>query len=101
MLVGGNKRGFEATFGVVSYTNSTQVFCLVPLLGPLIAAIYNLFLWIIGFRESHRIGTGRAALAVFLPLILVTVVILIVIFMFLLPLITSQTQMMMQRPPMF
>ena len=101
MVVGGDKRGFEATFRVVSYSTSTQVLSLLPLLGWLIAPIYSLVLFIIGFRESHRIGTGRAAFAVLLPLILVTVLILIVIFMILLPLITSQTQMMMQRPPTF
>jgi hypothetical protein len=91
MLVGGNKKGFEATFRVVAYSNSTQVFSVLPLLGGMIAVIYNIILWIIGFRESHQISTAKATFAVFLPLILITFLILIAIFMFLLPFITSHT----------
>ena len=101
MLVGGNKRGFEATFRVVAYSNSTQVFSVLPVLGGLIAIIYNLILWTIGFRESHQISTAKAAFVVFLPLIIVTVLILMAIFMFLLPFISSQTQIFMQPPPRF
>ncbi len=68
-LVGGNRRGFEATFRVIAYSWSTQVFSLIPFIGGLIIPIYTLVIEIIGLRESHGIGTGRAALAVFLPLI--------------------------------
>ncbi|MBW1996748.1 MAG: YIP1 family protein [Deltaproteobacteria bacterium] len=100
MLVGGSKRGFEATFRVLAYTNSTQVFSILPLLGGFIAGIYNIVLWIIGFRESHRTTTGRAALAVFLPLIVIIVLISIA-FAILIPIIISQTHMMMQQPPKF
>lgn len=101
MVVGGNQRGFESTFRVMSYTNSTQVFSIVPILGGLISVIYMTVLLIIGFRESHRISTGRSALAVFLPLIVVTVLIVLIIFMILIPFLTSQTQMLMQQPPRF
>ena len=69
MVVGGNRRGFEATFRVIAYSWSTQIFALIPVLGGIITTIYALIIEIIGLRESHRIGTGRAALAIFLPLI--------------------------------
>lgn len=101
MIVGGSKRGFEATFRVVAYTNSTQIFIILPFLGGLIAGIYNLVLWIIGFRESHRTTTGRAFIAVFLPMVIVTIFIVILIAAVLIPLIASLPQLMQQQPPPF
>ncbi len=71
MVVGGNRRGFEATFRVIAYSWSTQVFALIPFVGSLIIPIYDLIIVIIGLRESHGIGTGRAALAIFLPIIVI------------------------------
>ncbi|MFQ6078646.1 MAG: YIP1 family protein [Thermodesulfobacteriota bacterium] len=67
MVVGGNRRGFEATFRVIAYSWSTQLFALIPLVGSLIIPIYALAIEVIGLREGHGIGTGRAVLAVFLP----------------------------------
>ena len=69
MMVGGNRRGFEATFRVIAYSWSTQIFTLVPFFGSFIVPIYVLVIEIIGLRESHGIGSGRAALAIFLPFI--------------------------------
>ncbi len=77
-VVGGNRRGFEATFRVIAYSWSTQIFSLIPFAGSLIIPIYALVIEIIGLRESHGIGTGRAALAVFLPFF--AIVLLFVIF---------------------
>jgi hypothetical protein len=77
MVVGGNRRGFEATFRVIAYSWSTQIFALIPFLGGFITTIYALIIEVIGLRESHRIGTGRAALAIFLPLIVVAVLFVI------------------------
>jgi hypothetical protein len=73
MIVRGNKKGFESTFRVVAYAMSVQVFTIIPFLGGLVAWIWALVLGVIGFRESHGISTGRAALAVFLPLIVILV----------------------------
>lgn len=77
MLVGGNRRGFEATFRVIAYSWSTQIFALVPLIGSFIIPIYSLVIEIIGLRESHGISTGRAALAIFLPFIVVIALLVI------------------------
>ena len=68
-IVGGNRRGFEATFRVIAYAGATDIFSIIPFIGSLIAFIYALIIAVIGLRESHGIGTGRAALAVFLPII--------------------------------
>ncbi len=77
MVVGGNRRGFEATFRVIAYSWSTQIFALVPLIGSFIIPIYSLVIEIIGLRESHGTSTGRAALAIFLPLIVLVAIVVI------------------------
>ena len=71
MIVGGNRKGFEATFRAISYSYSAQLFNIVPFIGNLIGGIYLLILTIIGVREGHDISTGKAVLAVLLPLIVV------------------------------
>jgi hypothetical protein len=71
MIVGGNQKGFEATFRVIAYAMGTQIFGIIPLLGGVIGAIWALSIEIIGIRESHHISTGRAALAVFLPIMII------------------------------
>jgi hypothetical protein len=102
ILVGGNRRGLDATFRVVAYTQSAQIFTLIPILGVFIYLIYTPILLAIGFKESHQINTGKAVFAVLLPAIIVLAVGIIVAVMFV-PLILSLIpQMMMpQQPPGF
>jgi hypothetical protein len=102
ILVGGNRRGLDATFRVVAYTQSAQIFTLIPILGVFIYFIYTPILLAIGFKESHQINTGKAVFAVLLPAIIVLAVGIIVAVMFV-PLILSLIpQMMMpQQPPGF
>jgi hypothetical protein len=69
MVVGGNKKGFQTTFRAISYAFSGNLFAIIPFIGSTIGGIYFLILTIIGLRESHTISTGKAVLAVFLPLI--------------------------------
>jgi hypothetical protein len=77
--VGGKKKGFETTFRAFSYANSARLFYaipffIIPFLAPILyfaLNIYHLVLIIIGVRESHGISTGRAVLAVLLPLIVI------------------------------
>ncbi|MBE2181553.1 MAG: YIP1 family protein [Chthoniobacterales bacterium] len=70
MIVGGATRPFEATFRVLCYANgAAAVLQLLPGCGALIAAVWTIVVEIIGLAEVHNIGKGRAALAVFLPLI--------------------------------
>jgi hypothetical protein len=86
MVVGGNRRGFEATFRVIAYSWATYVFTVVPFVGGFIIPIYALALEIIGLRESHGIGSGRAALAALLPLIVMAALVVIGVTFFLLKL---------------
>ncbi|MBN1253909.1 MAG: YIP1 family protein [Deltaproteobacteria bacterium] len=98
LIVGAGKRGFEVTFRVVAYTSSAQVFGIMPVVGGFIAFIYYLFLLTIGFRESHRTTTGRALIAVLLPIIVFAF--LGIAFAIIIPLfLASQGPMMPEQPP--
>lgn len=68
-IVGGNKKGFGATFRAISYSFCGYLFGILPLLGSPIGGIYKLILTVIGVREGHEISTGKAVLAIFLPVI--------------------------------
>jgi hypothetical protein len=70
MIVGGAKQSFETTFRVVCFSGgSVNPLQLIPICGGLIAFVWGLVLYCIGLARSHEIETGRAVLAVLLPLI--------------------------------
>jgi hypothetical protein len=70
MLVGGANKTFEATFRVISFSQgSTAPLQLVPCCGGLVALVWFLVASCIGVARTHEIDTGRAALAVLLPII--------------------------------
>jgi hypothetical protein len=74
-IIGGAREGFEATLRVYSYSaGSTSLFQLVPICGGLVGTIWLLVLQITGLSRAHGISTGKAALAVLLPLALCCVV---------------------------
>ena len=69
-LVGGARRTFETTFRVVCFAaGSTYPLMIVPICGGLIAGIWCLVAECIGLARAHQTTTGRAVLAIFLPLI--------------------------------
>jgi hypothetical protein len=70
MIVGGAKQSFETTFRVVAFSQgSTGPLQMVPVCGGIIAGIWALVLNCIGLARAHETETGRAVLAVLLPLI--------------------------------
>lgn len=70
LLVGGANETFNTTFSVVCYSfGSTALLQVVPGCGSVIGFIWSLVALTIGFTKAHSITTGRALLAVFLPLI--------------------------------
>jgi hypothetical protein len=70
MIVGGAKQSFETTFRVVCFSGgSINPLQVIPICGGLIAFVWGLVLYCIGLARSHEIETGRAVLAVLLPLI--------------------------------
>jgi hypothetical protein len=73
MILGGNKKGFEATFRAIAYSFSSHLWYIIPFLGALVGTVYMIVLAIIGVRETHATSTGRAVFAVLLPPVLVIV----------------------------
>jgi hypothetical protein len=70
MLVGGANRSFETTFRVACFTGgSANLFSMIPMCGGFIALIYSIVLYCIGLSRAHPTTTGKALLAIFLPLI--------------------------------
>jgi hypothetical protein len=81
MVLGGANRPFEATFRVVSYSGgSTAVLQLLPACGAFAATIWNFVIMVIGISAVHKIGTGRAAVAVLLPTLICCGLILAAVF---------------------
>ena len=70
MLVGGAKQPFETTFRVVCFAGgSADPLLVIPFCGGLIAGIWKIVLYCIGLARGHETDTGRAVLAVVLPVI--------------------------------
>lgn len=70
MLVGGANRSFETTFRVLCFSvGSANLFSMIPMCGGLIAAVYQIVLECVGLSRAHQTTTGKAVMAVFLPII--------------------------------
>jgi hypothetical protein len=70
MLVGGANRSFETTFRVVCFAGgAANLFSMIPMCGGIIAAVYHIVLNCIGLSRAHPTTTGKALLAIFLPII--------------------------------
>ena len=76
-LVRGAKEELGATFKVVCYASSADLWSIVPLFGWLISTIWGIYILVIGLREVHHTTTGKAVLAVFLPLIVFIILLII------------------------
>jgi hypothetical protein len=70
MIVGGANKSFETTFRVLAFSHgSTGPLQIIPVCGGLISAVWALVVNCIGLARAHETTTGRAVLAVFLPLL--------------------------------
>jgi hypothetical protein len=70
MLVGGAKQSFETTFRVVCFENgAVSPLMIVPGCGSFISMVWGIIVCCIGLARAHETDTGRALLAVLLPLI--------------------------------
>ena len=78
MLLGAARQPLVATTRVLAFAYGVELFVVVPVLGPLISAVWMLVLVVIGLREVHGTSTGRALLAVILPLALLALLFLLV-----------------------
>jgi hypothetical protein len=70
MLVGGAKKSFETTFRTLCFCHgATSLLMIVPCCGIFMASIWGLVVECIGLARSHETDTGRAVIAVLLPII--------------------------------
>src|SRR4051794_4084055 len=70
MIVGGANQSFETTFRVLAFSHgSAGPLQIVPLCGGLISGVWAVVCNCIGLARAHETDTGRAVLAIFLPLI--------------------------------
>jgi hypothetical protein len=70
MIVGGANQSFETTFRVLAFSQgSAGPLQMIPICGGLISGVWGLVCSCIGLARAHDTDTGRAVLAVFLPLI--------------------------------
>jgi hypothetical protein len=83
MIVGGANQSFETTFRVIAFSQgSTGPLQMIPICGGLIAGVWALVCNCIGLARAHETDTGRAVLAVFLPLIVCCGGVMLIAFMF-------------------
>lgn len=70
MIVGGARKPFETTFRVVCFSSgSTSLLSMIPFCGGMIAFVWNIVLECIGLARAHETDTGKAVMAVLLPII--------------------------------
>jgi hypothetical protein len=83
MIVGGANQSFETTFRVIAFSQgSTGPLQIIPICGGLIAGVWAVVCDCIGLARAHDTDTGRAVLAVFLPLIVCCGGVLAITFIF-------------------
>jgi hypothetical protein len=83
MIVGGANHSFETTFRVIAFSQgSTGPLQMIPICGGLIAGVWALVCNCIGLARAHETDTGRAVLAIFLPLIVCCGGVLLIALMF-------------------
>jgi hypothetical protein len=83
MLVGGANQPFETTFRVVAFSQgSAGPLQMIPVCGGMISGVWALVCNCIGLARAHNTDTGRAVLAVFLPLIVCCGAAMFLVFMF-------------------
>jgi hypothetical protein len=70
MIINGAKQSFETTFRVVCFAEgSASPLLVIPFCGGFIVGIWKIVLYCIGLARAHETETGRAVIAVLLPLI--------------------------------
>jgi len=66
-----------STFKVVGYAEAAMVFNILPVIGPIVAFFYWIYLVITGIHSFHSVSKGRALLALFLPFFLLLILLFI------------------------
>jgi hypothetical protein len=72
MIVGalkGSRSQFEGTFRLCSYASIANVANVIPIIGGLAAAIWAIYLMVVGAQQLHKTTQGKALAGVFLPVL--------------------------------
>jgi hypothetical protein len=68
-FVGVATRGFEGTFRALTYGSAPMVLTLIPMIGPVVGAVWSLVITFFGYKHIHRTTNAKVILAMLLPLI--------------------------------
>ncbi len=71
LLFRGAGNGFEATFRLVCYSQSAQVFGIIPFVGGWVSIIWQIVVQIIGLKEIHETAYSRVILAFLIPFVFI------------------------------
>jgi len=74
-IVGGSG-SYEGTVRILSYTSATQILTWIPLIG-ILAALYSIWLNIVGGKHVHNISTVRSAIAVLIPVVIIVILVVV------------------------
>lgn len=67
-MVGGSRNGFIATFRFVAYSQSANIFLMIPVLGSIIAGIWGMVIYIVGLAGAHGIYKRQAVSALLISM---------------------------------
>lgn len=71
LLLKGANNGFEATFRVISYSQSAQLWGLIPFVGGWVSFIWQLIVLIVGLREIHETSYLKVIFAFLIPVAII------------------------------
>lgn len=80
-LLGGASRDYRYTVRLFCFTYSPQILAVVPVVGTFIGFAWMVVVAILGVRAGHRTSTGRAAVAVLVPVTIALVFVALVYLM--------------------
>lgn len=79
LLLRGADNGFEATFRVIAYSQSAQLWGVIPILGSWISCVWQIIVQIVGLREIHETSYLKVVVALLIPVAVVAFLVLAVI----------------------
>ena len=74
LITAGGRNGFEGTFRVVAFSQSTKILELVPFVGGFVGWFWHLIVQVIGLREMHETSYLRTVIAMILPIVLILII---------------------------
>ena len=83
MVLGVKNSTLEGTFRISCYSSGPSLFNVIPVYGSFVAGVWEFVILAIGLREAFRISTGRAIMAILLPLVITVALILAILMLFL------------------